>query len=191
MANRERTDPFSSMRDVEFFEHFGFHKHSVIKLEETFHQELATVSSRKTAQSPMDKLLMFLEYIRCPSYQRVVGNAAHIRRAQATACRTINLVAKGIAARGREFIKLPSTEEEDVIAQKIYSNTGFPCVRGALDGTHLRVKKPSAPFNNPEPFFNRLLNTGWQICIRARTTQSPRRDSAMVRKFFSSESKMH
>ena len=100
VANRERTDPFSSMRDVEFFEHFGFHKHSVIKLEETFHQELATVSSRKTAQSPMDKLLMFLEYIRCPSYQRVVGNAAHIRRAQATACRTINLVAKGIAARG-------------------------------------------------------------------------------------------
>ena len=62
----------------------------------------------------------------------------------------VNAVARAIANRINEFVRLPTQEEEDEMALKFHEKYGFPCVRGVIDGTHFEIKKPSQN-QVPEP----------------------------------------
>jgi hypothetical protein len=51
-------------------------------------------------------------------------------------------VARAIASRARSFIKMPmGVEEERNVMERFQHKFDFPHVIGAVDGTHIRIKK--------------------------------------------------
>ncbi|XP_052809183.1 putative nuclease HARBI1 [Mya arenaria] len=64
-------------------------------------------------------------------------------RDKATVCRVIHCVADLIASKSDMFIRWPDQAEQDRTKAAFRDVAGFPCVIGLIDGTHVRVMKPS------------------------------------------------
>jgi len=41
---------------------------------------------------------------------------------------------------------MPEREEQDHISEEIFQQTGFPFVMGIIDGTHIKITKPTGNF---------------------------------------------
>jgi hypothetical protein len=61
---------------------------------------------------------------------------------QPAACQAINEVAEIIASFVPEYIQFPGKEEQDLITEAFYQESGIPGVVGIVDGTHIRIRKP-------------------------------------------------
>lgn len=58
--------------------------------------------------------------------------------------RTIDNIVEGLYEKRNEFIKWPTDPNiSNRIKREFYEVAGFPNVLGAIDGTHVRIKKPS------------------------------------------------
>lgn len=61
---------------------------------------------------------------------------------QATLSRICQRVARAIAGHAKEYIKMPSNFNEELkIMREFKEIKNFPGVIGAIDGTHVRIKK--------------------------------------------------
>ena len=105
----------------------------------------ATVSVEK-------QVAVFLYYTADEGRYRKVANAFGISKA--TVSTIIRRVAQAITFHlGPKYIKLPKTEEEvRTAASRFYAKFGFPQCIGAIDGTHIFIKRPS---NSPTDYLNR------------------------------------
>ena len=70
-------NPFVSYRDDEFAETFGFGKDNVNSIVDMVRDALEARIERRTVLSPENKVLIFLDYIRSNSLQRVLGKKRH------------------------------------------------------------------------------------------------------------------
>ena len=70
-------DPFLTYRDDEFAQTFGFGKDNVHSLVEKVRDALQASIERRTTLTPEIKVLIFLDYIRSNSLQRVLGKKRH------------------------------------------------------------------------------------------------------------------
>ena len=106
--------------------------------------------------TPVLKLGIFIDFLRTNSFHRVVGTQMHIRVRQSTVCKVVNELSRVVASFQNDYVQMPSKEEASEIAAHFLKKTGFPFVQGVIDGTHVRLKKPSSK-NNPPPerYFNR------------------------------------
>ena len=71
---RERLDILNIYSDDEFLARFRFSKNCVILLLNEVEEELESETERSFALSPLYKLLIFLCFAACGSYQQVVGD---------------------------------------------------------------------------------------------------------------------
>ena len=70
-------NPFETYREDEFSQTFGFGKENTRAIVEIVRDSLAPKIDRKTVLTPEQKVLVFLDYIRSNSLQRVLGKQRH------------------------------------------------------------------------------------------------------------------
>lgn len=76
------------------------------------------------------------------------------RVSQATTCRIVKSVTDALCELAPQIIKFPRTAEEQArVKQGFYRIGSFPQVLGAIDGTHINLRRP--PGDHPEQYLNR------------------------------------
>lgn len=96
---------------------------------------------RNKAVSPIQQVLIALEYYACGSFQRCVGDTAGVHKSSVS--RIIYRVSKAIARMRAEWISMPETiEDMERTATDFYALSAFPKVIGAIDCTHVPIKSP-------------------------------------------------
>ena len=98
-------------------------------------------------RSPVDvvkKVACTLYYLSDEGRIRKTVNAFGISRQVVS--KIVRKVCKVITVHlGPKYIKLPSTEAEvQYLVKQFYQSHGFPQCLGAIDGTHIDIKQPSA-----------------------------------------------
>ena len=159
-------DPFVVYRDDELCGVFGFSKNQVLGLVDMVRESLTPIAQRRTVLSVEKKMLIFLEYVRCNSLQRVISKECHTRTHQSTISRVIEQVADALNEHYNEYVVMPNEAEKDEIAAQLASRDNFPGVMGCIDGCQIQIKKP--PFHNlpaPERFFNRKARYALNLMI--------------------------
>ena len=96
-----------------------------------------------------------LYYLADEGRMRKVSNSFGLRRA--TVSKVIRRVTSVISEKlGAKYIVLPKTKEEvEEHARNFYNRYGFPQCIGAIDGTHIKIKRP---VDNPTDYVNRKGN---------------------------------
>lgn len=117
-----------------------FETNSVEFLTQEFLPE--SYETRGGALSPRRKMEIFLRYVGDPGFQSGIAEDLGVHRT--TVCKTINEVLDSIVEKAPNWIKFPSTIQE-VNEAKLLWQTRFnlPTVIGALDCTHIEIKKPT------------------------------------------------
>ena len=159
-------DPFVVYRDDEFSGVFGFSKNQVLGLVDMVRESLTTIAQRRTVLSAEKKVLIFLDYVRGNSLQRVISKERHTGIHQSTVSRVIEQVADALNEHFHEYITMPNEAEKDEIAAQFASRNNFPGVMGCIDGCQIQIRKP--PFYNlpaPERFFNRKARYALNLMI--------------------------
>ncbi|XP_055918372.1 putative nuclease HARBI1 [Eupeodes corollae] len=97
--------------------------------------------TRGGALTNKEKIRTFLRYIGDPGFQIGVGEDVGVH--QSTVSRVVQQVSAEIASQSKNWIIFPHTVEEILEAQRLCSSKyEFPCAIGALDCTHVRIRKP-------------------------------------------------
>lgn len=97
------------------------------------------------------RIMVFLRFVGDPGFQSGIGEDFGID--QSTVSRIIIEVAEKIVIRKEEWIKFPNTVEDKDAAKIIWLRKyKFPSCIGAIDCTHVRIKKPSM---HSDEFINR------------------------------------
>lgn len=98
--------------------------------------------TRGGALTQRTRMEIFLRFLADPGFQSGIAEDFGVDRS--TACKTIHYVMDEVFEKGHNWIKFPSTVQE-VNNAKLKWQTRFrlPTVIGALDCTHVEVKKPS------------------------------------------------
>ena len=98
------------------------------------------------------QVAVFLYYVSDEGRYRKVANSFGISRAAVS--NIVKRVSMVITIHlGPIYIKFPKTKEEiETAASKFYERHGFPQCIGAIDGTHVFIRRPS---ENPTDFLNR------------------------------------
>ena len=97
----------------------------------------------------IDKIMITLRYYDCGSIQRIIGDFHHLD--QSTISRAINSVTNAICMLRDSYIK--RYDDTATTKASFYEISGFPNVIGCIDGTHIKLQKPSLP--NAEDFISR------------------------------------
>ena len=98
------------------------------------------------------QVAVFLYYVSYEGRYRKVANSFGISRAAVS--NIVKIVSMVITIHlGPIYIKSPKTKEKiETAASKFYERHGFPQCIGAMDGTHVFIRRPS---ENPTDFLNR------------------------------------
>ncbi|XP_052761989.1 uncharacterized protein LOC128204627 [Mya arenaria] len=88
-----------------------------------------------------EQVCITLRYLASCAFMQVVDDT--FGRDKATVCRVIHCGADLIASKSEMLIRLPDQAEQDRTKAAFRDVAGFPCVIGLIDGTHVRVIKPS------------------------------------------------
>lgn len=106
-----------------------------------FNYDMVSLFFRNKAVTPVQQVLIALEYYACGSFQRCVGDTAGVHKS--TVSRIIYRVSRAIASMRAEWISMPQTVEEiERTATEFYELSAFPKVIGAIDCTHIPIKSP-------------------------------------------------
>ena len=104
------------------------------------HDELKHSTKRNHALLPSLQLMTGLRFFACGSFQQVIADTLKIDKSRV--CRTITRVTKALLKLRNEMIYWPSEEECASIATELCNSHNFPCVKGLIDGTHIKVLRP-------------------------------------------------
>ena len=149
-------NPFETFRDDEFCSTFAFPKPRASQLIEMCRVSLLSRIDRKTALTPEQKMLIFLDYVRSNTIQRSVGKELYAGVHQSTVSRVIKEVATAVNEHFHQFVNFPNENEKDLIAKQFLAREGLPGTYGCIDGSHIMIKRPpSGNIPEPERFFNR------------------------------------
>ena len=149
-------NPFETFRDDEFCSTFAFPKPRASQLVEMCRLSLLSRIDRRTALTPEQKMLIFLDYVRSNTIQRSVGKELYAGVHQSTVCRVIKEVALAVNEHFHQFVNFPNENEKDLIAKQFLGRDGLPGTYGIIDGSHIPIKRPpSGNVPAPERFFNR------------------------------------
>lgn len=104
------------------------------------------VSRNKNCVTPVQKLAATLRFLAEGSYQRGVGQDLFVGVAQQTVSKilseTLDILEKKLCKTWISFNF--SEDEKNEIKRYFYDKAGIPGVVGCVDGTHIRIIKPSS-----------------------------------------------
>lgn len=103
---------------------------------------LGETDTRGGGLSSRKKMEVFLRFIGDPGFQSGIGQDIGIHRT--TACKTVKEVIDKIVSRAHHWIHFPTTINEINEAKIVWQRRfRMPTVVGALDCTHIQIKKPT------------------------------------------------
>ncbi|XP_059221894.1 putative nuclease HARBI1 [Stomoxys calcitrans] len=135
---KERVDPFS-IPDHHFKAKYRFKKSTAKKIIGLIKNDIEL--SKRGHGTPAELQVMIA--LRCWGCREVQDDAGDLHGlAQPTVSRICNRVSRALARHGMEYINMPtSLEEQAVIMRDFKAIRNFPGVIGAIDGTHVKIKK--------------------------------------------------
>ncbi|XP_052761807.1 putative nuclease HARBI1 [Mya arenaria] len=126
---------------TELRERYRFGMDGIRFLCELLGEDICRTTSRNCSLSVEEQVCITLRYLASGAFMQVVGDT--FGRDKATVSRVIHCVADLIAGKSEIFIRWPDQAEQDRTKAAFRDVAGFPCVIGLIDGTHVRVMKPS------------------------------------------------
>ena len=88
------------------------------------------------------------------TFQIIYGRGVHV--SQPSVCRYIRAVALGLQSVYSTSIRMPSSAEKATIKSQFFEFAHLPGVLGLVDGTHIRIQKPS---EDEADYVNRHFST--------------------------------
>ncbi|XP_052799504.1 putative nuclease HARBI1 [Mya arenaria] len=131
-----------SLNDEELRRRFRFGRIGIVYLADLLREDLARETDRSCSLSVEEQVCIALRYYASGSFMQVVGDT-HGRH-KSTVCRVVDKVTKEIVKRYKQYIKWPVDEATMRRVKSEFSNiAGFPGVIGCVDGSLVRLIKPS------------------------------------------------
>ncbi|XP_049301914.1 putative nuclease HARBI1 [Bactrocera dorsalis] len=139
---RDMCDPFQ-MSDELFKKNFRLNKDAFKYVLDTFAEE--TQQSTLTSLSPLNRVVAALRFFAEGSYQHGVGTDYNVGMGQSTVSKSLSHFLEVMQRKlCPEWIKFDQSEEEKIQAkQEFYAKASFPGVIMCVDGTHIKIVKPS------------------------------------------------
>ena len=127
--------------ESEFQARYRFSPDSIGVLSDLLYNDLNRPTNRSHA-IPVDKQVKIaLRFYASGSFLQVIGDTFGYDKSAIS--RVVHSVTDAICTRGAHFLRWPSENERATIKQGFYNIARFPCVVGAVDGTHIRIQAPS------------------------------------------------
>ena len=141
---KPRIDPINFYSDTDFYKRFRMNKHSARLLIELVGDDLET-----QRLSGSFRVLSALHTLTAGCMQSTTGDVMGI--SQGCQSRTLKRFLDVLLSHRHTFIKFPN----DLVSVKLSFQElrGMPNIIGAIDGTHIQIKRPSVP--NAEIYYNR------------------------------------
>ncbi|XP_046971024.1 putative nuclease HARBI1 [Vanessa cardui] len=137
--NRLRINPFIELSDEDFKQKYRFNKRYAMKISDLIRENL-TKDPRGCSVSPEIQVVCAL---RSWARHEIQDDTADLHGlSQPFISQTCKKVADAIAQISHRFIKMPATlSEQEEAMRKFRRIANFPTVIGAIDCTHIRIKK--------------------------------------------------
>ena len=137
---RDRSDSLNFYDDLELVQRFRFSRSAILEITELIQNHLNS-TDRSHAAHPHIQVCVALQFFSSGTFQIICGDGVHV--SQPPACRYIKAVALGLKSVYSTCISMPSPDEKATIKSQFYELVHFPEVLGLVDGTHIRIQKPS------------------------------------------------
>jgi len=152
-SRREGSNALSldDLSDSDLIQSTRFPRAAVTELCQLIADDLVRPTARSYAMPADTQLLTALQFYASGSFQWMVGRSCGLSQSAVSHC--INDVTDALVKLAPSFISFP-TDQPTLRANKqaFHSIANFPNVIGAIDGTHIAIKAPSA---NEEAYVNR------------------------------------
>lgn len=150
-ALRDHSNPFE-LPETEFRKHYRLSRDLTRNLIEELTPHL-NLGRRSTKISVPARIFAALRFFAQGSYQRSVGNEAHVALAQQTMSRVLDEVCQAIEIIAPGWVKFPTSPAEKEQKKLNFMRAfEFPGVLGCVDGTHIAITQP---FHDEHLYFNR------------------------------------
>ena len=146
---RDRNDPLEFYNDLELVQRFRFSRSAILRITEFIFYRLNS-TDRSHATHPHVQVCVALQFFASGTFQIICGDGVHV--SQPSACRYIRAVALGLQSIYSKFIFMPGSTDKATIKSQFYELAHLPGVLGLVDGTHVRIQKPS---ENEADYVNR------------------------------------
>ena len=137
---RDLNDPLDCYDDLELVRRFRFSRVSISQIIELIANYL-NFTERSYAASPHLQVCVALQFFASGTFQIICGDGINV--SQASASRYIRDVSLGLQAIYHQFVSLPAGLKRVEVKNKFYEIAHFPGVVGLVDGTHIRIQRPS------------------------------------------------
>ena len=122
---RDRNDPLEFYNDLELVQRSHFSRSAILRITQFIFDRLNSTDRSHAAHT----------------HVQVCGDGVHV--SQPSACRYIRAVALGLQSIYSKFIRMPGSTNKATIKSQFYELAHLPGVLGLVDGTHVRIQKPS------------------------------------------------
>ena len=137
---RDRSDPLEFYDDLELMQCYRFSRSAILGITEIIVDHLNS-TNRFHAAHPHVQVCVPSQFFASGTFQIICGDGVHV--SQPSACRYIRAVALGLQSVYSKFICMPGSAEKATIKSQFYQLANRPSVLGLVDGTHIRIQKPS------------------------------------------------
>ncbi|XP_055852488.1 putative nuclease HARBI1 [Episyrphus balteatus] len=140
---RDAQDPFE-MPDEQFRAVYRFTRECAFKLIEEMSPHMAKGQRKTFVPIPL-RICTALHFFATGSFQRDVGQDFTAALSRTMVSRSVKEVSTVLQNKLMpKWIQFPTEEEYEAIKLRFFEETGFPGVIGAVDCTHIRIKRPDA-----------------------------------------------
>ncbi|XP_059377162.1 putative nuclease HARBI1 [Carassius carassius] len=139
---RDRADPLA-FSDYYLHERYRFSREGIAYICRLLSPHIANSTGRNKALTVPQTVCIAHRFFASGTFLYTVGDAGNISKA--SVCRSVRIVYRSLKKLLNVFITFPGHRAIHIPKQAFYGIAAFPNVIGALDFTHVRIKRPSGP----------------------------------------------
>lgn len=159
---RDRVNPITFFDEEEFRHRFRLPKPVVLHLCHQLAPLLQYPSNANNCLPPILQVCGALRVLSAGAFQTVIADTIHVH--QSTVSRILDRFISSLLRIRTSHIYFP--ENLNAIKRSFFDIGGFPGIIGAIDGTHIPIRKPHS-HDNPEIFRNRKSSMSLNVQIVA------------------------
>ncbi len=139
---RLHKNPTEYFDDGEFYDRFRFSKAVFLEIVELIRHQLERPTRRSQSVTPEQQLALALRFFATGDLLNDVGDSLQFHKS--TVSRAVHAVAAALAECLDDFVRMPRPGAESDNAKEAFVQLAeFPGIIGAIDGTHVRIIRPS------------------------------------------------
>ena len=136
-----RINPLQYLADHEIKERFRLSRAAIYDLIDTIRGDLVTSYIRNRALPTETQVCIALRYLATGDMQRTIGDTVRVSQSQVS--KIVRNVTRAIARHAPRYIYMAERDEQGRLMQNFFRNHQLPGIIGCVDGTHIRIQKPS------------------------------------------------